>query len=121
MRFLLAILFITVLLASLAWGQQSVGPTHIIYPSKMDISAPLRDLAKPIENWELLPEREIPNRPSRKIQQGPVSLDGALQTAAAGRTFGPPTLNFEGLDNTCNCFPPDPNYGCWPESYRPNG
>ena len=110
MRHLLSILFITVLLASLAWGQQpqSVGPTHVTYPTKVDISEPLRDLARPGQEWEFgTPVREMPNHPPHDFPQGPEGLDAALQTAHAGRTLGPPTLNFEGVNNNCGCLPPD--------------
>ncbi|MCZ6819228.1 MAG: hypothetical protein O7G31_07015, partial [Calditrichaeota bacterium] len=117
MRSTLLILLAIALLTSLAWGQQpqSVGPTHVVYATKMDVSAPLRDLAKPIEPWEFgTPDREIPNHPPHDFPQGPVSLDGALQTGQASRTLGPPTLNFDGVNNNCGCLPPDTNMDVGP-------
>ncbi|MCH7678410.1 T9SS type A sorting domain-containing protein [candidate division KSB1 bacterium] len=117
MRHLLSILFITLLLASMAWGQepQSVGPTHVTYPTKIDISKPLRDLARPFEEWESgTLDREVRNHPPHDFPQCPEGLDGALQTAPATRTLGPPTLNFEGVNNNCGCLPPDTNMDVGP-------
>ena len=108
MRHLL-ILLITVLLTSLAWTQQSVGPVKVIYPTKVDTSPPLRDLAGPVPRWESGIAREIPNNPPIDLGQGPQGLDGALQSAEPTRTLGPPTLNFEGIG--INGFlPPDTNF-----------
>jgi hypothetical protein len=93
-----------------------------------DVSRPLRDIAAPISNQQLLPGTGEPVEVRPEPELGGVvrdagfSGDGALQEGGAGldQAIPGPSLTFEGLRNTDNprlVAPPDPVGDVGPNHY----
>ena len=95
-------------------------PTDVLYPLHHDVSLPLAELARNVPPLEIPsgPIREIPNReypyestPLREVTDH--VLQNYFGTAEAPMTIA----NFEGINNLCNCYPPDPNGAAGPNHF----
>jgi hypothetical protein len=109
MRRVLSVLLAALFVSSVAWAQ-SIAPDKVIRASRVGrTAAPLREIAKPLPEYQQLQVREIPNRESiyRGQPDRHAALDPALQTADPIHRFGPPVRNFAGLNTGSN--PPDTN------------
>ncbi len=98
----ITLVFLAVLLCtSLTWAQQTVVPAKVIYPAKMTISQPLRDLARPVPAYnDGIPSRQSPNHSAMVTASktnGVASADAVWQKTQGTAFAGPLITNFAGL------------------------
>jgi len=106
---------------SFCLAQESIQPSKVIYPTKMTASEPLRDLVRPIPEFDPgIPARQNPNHPPKftgSQASGPSSHDPVHQSGQGAKPAGPTLINWAGLsvhENPFHVEPGDPSLAVGP-------
>ena len=102
-------------------AQQSIKPSKVMYPTKMAVSEPLRDLARPVPEFDPgIPSRQNPNHPPKFTSSeasGHSSLYPFRQSVQGTKPAGPTLIAWAGLsvhENPFHVEPGDPTIAVGP-------